>query len=314
MVAKQTYGDSKQSVANDLTEHQFCIAMEIRPDCVPCLMKRVLFQARLASNGTEYAALSAALKAYADGFSEGRNSAEVATEVHRDAYGAMGVEDPYRDLKVRADRIAGAYIGPAEEYVWRSDDRLRAALKVAAIGNIMDFGSGIAIDAPEEFEPVFEDMLAQDALIDDGIEATLNAAGRILYIFDNCGETQMDKVLLRELRSMGKTVVGVVRGENILNDVTLEDARRSGLCGEVDSMITTGMFAIGVDISRAGSELKDEIKKADLIMAKGMANYESLSSEKLGRPVVYVMRTKCAPVSESVGRPLESNVVRLVEQ
>ena len=50
--------------------------MKLTPDCVPCLMKRVLFQARLLENGCESEAVGAALRAYAKEYAVGRNSAE----------------------------------------------------------------------------------------------------------------------------------------------------------------------------------------------------------------------------------------------
>lgn len=288
--------------------------MEVRPDCVPCLLKRVLFQARLAGNGKEFEALSAATRTFAEGFRPGRNSAELATDVHRSAYAAMGVRDPYIGLKITSDEVAEKYLDMAETEVASSDDPLRAALAVAALGNIMDFGSGIAIDDPNEFKGIFGKLISQGICTDEGALPAIRAAGSVLYIFDNCGESQMDKVLIRLLRKMGKKVTGVVRSEPILNDVTMEDAKRTGLDIELDSILTTGVFAIGVDMRRAPEDLKDAINSADLIISKGMANYESLSSEKLGKPVVYVLRTKCVPVAASIGADPEKNVVRLFRQ
>ena len=309
-----TYINNIPRPENGIKGNRLLRGMEIRPDCAPCLLKRVLFQARLAGNGKEFEALSAASGTFAEGFRSGRNSAEVATDVHRSAYAAMGVRDPYAELKIRSDEIAERYLDLAEEEAASSDDPLRAALAVAALGNIMDFGSGIAIDDPNEFKGLFGKLMSQGICTDEGALAAIKAAGSVLYIFDNCGESQMDKVLIRLLRRMGKKVTGVVRGEPILNDVTMEDARRSGLDKELDSILTTGVFAIGVEMKRAPKDLKDAINSADLILSKGMANYESLSSEKLGKPVVYVLRTKCAPVAESIGAESEKNVVRLFRQ
>lgn len=299
---------------NGIKGNRLLGSMEIRPDCVPCLLKRVLFQAQLAGNGKEFEALSAALGTFAEGFRPGRISADVATEVHRSAYAAMGVRDPYIELKIRSDEVAERYLDTAEAEVASSDDPLRAALAVTALGNIMDFGSGIAIDDPNEFKGLFKKLMSQGISADEGALPAIRAADSILYIFDNCGESQMDKVLIRLLRRMGKKVTGVVRGEPILNDVTMEDARRSGLDKELDSILTTGVFAVGVDMRRAPEGMKDAINSTDLILSKGMANYESLSSEELGKPVVYVLRTKCIPVAESIGEDPGKNVVRLFRQ
>jgi hypothetical protein len=277
-------------------------------------MRRVLFQAKLVDNGTEFATLSAALKAYSETFVQGACSAHVATKVHSKAYEAMGVEDPYLELKVKADEVAEKYISGIEKMVSESQNPLRMAIKVAAVGNIMDFGSGIAIDDPEEFNEIFYDLLDQGIDIGEAEEQALILAKSILYVFDNCGESQLDKILIRLLKSQGKKVVGVVRGEPILNDITAKDAKRIGLDKELDLMISTGMFAIGVDMSSAPEYLKFAIEETDLIVAKGMANYESLSSENIGKPVLYILRTKCMPVAESIGVDIGKNVIRLFNQ
>lgn len=286
--------------------------MKITPDCVPCLMRRVLFQAKLLENGCEFEAVGAALKAYADGYREGRNSAEVATEVHRAAYDVMG-KDPYVKMKEDADRIAGEYLSRVEEYVESSDDRFSAAVRVAVIGNIMDFG--VSLSSPEEFRNVFNDLLSQGIGSDDTerLKELLSKARSVLYFFDNCGESQFDKMLIREIRRMGVRVVGVVRGERILNDVTVEDVARIGLDREMDRIISTGVFAIGAVLSKAGDDLKDELGKSDLIICKGMANYESLSDQKTDIPKAFILRTKCAPVAKSLGVPEGINVVRVTE-
>ncbi len=291
----------------------FSMGMKVKPECAPCLMRRAIFQAGLAGNGREFQVISAVSKTFANGLS-GRNSAEVATDVHRGAYAAMGVKDPYLQLKIASDEIAERYVDVAEKEVSSSDDPLRTALEVAALGNIMDFGSGIAIDDPNEFKGLFNSLMSQGIDADEKALQAIDAASSVLYIFDNCGESQMDKVLIRLLRRMGKRITGVVRGEPILNDMTMVDARRTGIDKELDSILTTGVFAVGVDMKRAPKDLRDAIKNADLIISKGMANYESLSLEKLGKPIVYVLRTKCAPVAESIGAEPGDNVVRFFEQ
>ncbi len=285
--------------------------MRPSPDCVPCLLKRVLFQARLLDNGTEAQAMEAALKAYSDNISSADNSARLATLVHRAAYDAMGVDDPYRELKALSDGAAMKYMPFMERFVRESDNSFRAAVLAAVIGNVMDFGSGIAIDHPDEFDGQFRGILDQG--VDEGaanrLQAAVMAADSIVYIFDNCGEAQFDKLLIRELRGMGKRVVGVVRGAPILNDVTMEDAVRIGLDAEVDRMLTTNAFAIGIDLDLIGDDLREELDVAGLVIAKGMANYESLSDEDPGVPVVYLMRAKCIPVSDALGARVGENIV-----
>ena len=286
--------------------------MKLTPDCVPCLMKRVLFQARLLENGCESEAVGAALRAYAKEYAVGRNSAEVATEVHRSAYEVMGA-DPYIKIKLDADRIAEEYLDQVMGYVDSAEDRFSAAVRVAVIGNIMDFG--VSLSSPEEFRAVFKKLLDQGIGSDDTarMKELLTDSKSVLYFFDNCGESQFDKLLIREIQRMGVRVVGVVRGERILNDVTMEDAERIGLDKILDRTVSTGTFAVGAVLSKAKDDLKEELERADMMICKGMANYESLSDQDAGMPKVFILRTKCGPVARSLGVPENINVVRVAE-
>ena len=286
--------------------------MKLTPDCVPCLMKRVLFQARLLENGCESEAVGAALRAYAKEYAVGRNSAEVATEVHRSAYEVMGA-DPYIKIKLDADRIAEEYLDQVMGYVDSAEDRFSAAVRVAVIGNIMDFG--VSLSSPEEFRAVFKKLLDQGIGSDDTarMKELLTDSKSVLYFFDNCGESQFDKLLIREIQRMGVRVVGVVRGERILNDVTMEDAERIGLDKILDRTVSTGTSTVGAVLSKAKDDLKEELDRADMMICKGMANYESLSDQDAGMPKVFILRTKCGPVARSLGVPENINVVRVAE-
>ena len=285
--------------------------MDLRPECVPCLLKRVIFQAALAGNGTEFEALRAALSVFSVELRNVRNSAETATEVHRAAYSAMKVKDPYNQLKIRADEIASEYIGKASRYISSSDDRMKAAILVASIGNIMDFGLGSAIDDPDEFRDEFARLIEQGIGHDetDAVKRMLLKAKNVIYLFDNCGESQLDRLLIREIKKTGTKVIGVVKGEPILNDVTVADAERIGLDRELDGLYTTSEFRIGIDMNALTEELKQKINSADLMIAKGMANFESLSDQKVPIPVVHILRSKCIPVADALGIPKGINAV-----
>ena len=286
--------------------------MEIQPDCVPCLMTRVLFQARLVGNGCEFDAVASAMKTYAEEFAEGRNSAEVATEVHRSAYKAMGVQDPYRELKIRSDEVASEYVERARAMVQSSDDSFRTAVLWSIIGNVMDFGSGIAIDHPDEFRKKSDALLKQGISYDDTdlMKEVLSKSRSIVYLFDNCGEVQFDKILIDEIRKMGVRVVGVVRGEPILNDVSVVDVERVDIEKHLDRVLTTSQFAIGLDLKKIDPDLRNEMENAGMIISKGMANFEALSDQDVSIPIVYILRSKCVPVANALGVEIERNVVR----
>lgn len=288
--------------------------MRFTADCAPCLMRRVLFQSKLVGNGMEFQAVKVASEVLGARMDENIQSVVIATEVHRRAYDAIGSDDPYRELKIRADEVAEPYADMLEKAVLESDDPLRTAIMAAVVGNIMDFGAGSAISSPDEFMSVFDGMMAQGLGSDDTslLASALEDVPGVVYMFDNCGESQLDKVLIRQLRRMGKRVVGVVRGAPILNDVSMEDAMRIGLDAEVDRLVSNGKFYIGLDWDDVPSDLSEEIHRCGLIIAKGMANFEATSDRHLDVPIVHILRTKCVPVASALGVPTDINVVRFI--
>ncbi len=276
-------------------------------------MKRILFQSRMAGTGREFESVKECMALYSDLMEPDVCSADIATKVHALSYRIMDCPDPYLQMKVDADRVAEVYLDRVQEFVDGSEDRFKAAVRVCLIGNIMDFGSGIAIDSPDDFGAMFDSLLAQGIGSDQSEELRrlVEASETVLYAFDNCGESQFDKLLIREIRAMGKRVVGVVRGAPILNDVALEDALRIGMDRELDRIVSTGEFAIGFPMELRDPDLLEEIGRAGVLITKGMANYESLSGRDLGVPVVFLLRAKCAPVAASLDVPVGTNVVRV---
>lgn len=288
--------------------------MRFTADCAPCLMRRVLFQSRLEGNGREFQSVKSAIDALSEGMDPDMPSVVIATEVHRRAYATLGSKDPYSRIKIEADEVAAPYEGMLESAVGSSSDPLRAAVMAAVVGNIMDFGAGSAIDDPSQFMAVFDGLMAQGLGHDDTEELRrlLEVSPGVVYMFDNCGESQLDKVLIRQLRRMGKRVVGVVRGASILNDVTMEDALRIGMDREVDRLLSNGKFYIGIDWDDVPDDLAEEIRSCGLIIAKGMANFEATSDRHLDVPIVHILRTKCVPVAKAMGVPTDINVVKVV--
>ena len=288
--------------------------MKFTADCGPCLMRRVLFQSRLVGNGLEFDAVKAAAEVLGSRMDPEVDSVKISSEVHWRAYRAIRSEDPYFELKCRADAVAEPYERQFEEMVEASDEPLRTAIMGAVAGNVMDFGSGASIDDPDLFSEVYDDIVAQGLGLDDvgRLEDLLSEVPGVVYMFDNCGESRLDMVLMRLLRGMGKRVVGVVRGAPILNDVTMEDAKRVGIDRVADRLLSTGKFYVGIDWDDVPQDLQEEIEGCGLIIAKGMANFEATSGRSIPVPVVHILRSKCAPVARALGVPQNINVVKVV--
>jgi uncharacterized protein with ATP-grasp and redox domains len=286
--------------------------MRFSPECVPCLLNRVIYEVELVAPDKVQEAVEESLHILSSEFPKGMNSAALATKVHARVYEISGSKDPYADLKMRSDLAAEQVFPRAKDFVDRSDDRLRAAVQCAIAGNVLDFGIDVGLERPEELGRKFERLLAEGLAIDDLEEARrlMRKARSVVYLLDNCGESVFDLLLVQEIKSLGPKVIGVVKGAPILTDVTMEDAQRVHIDRCFDQVLSTGVFAVGLDLSRAPMELSHALEEADLIVSKGMANFESLSDECFG-PVLYLLRAKCGPVAESIGAERNQNVARL---
>lgn len=286
--------------------------MEITPECVPCLLGRVIYEARLADPAKVPAAIRSACAVFARRYRPGRVSARLATEVHRAVYRALGTRDPYAKVKRDSNRAVLRLFPRAERLVERSRDRLRAAVLCSIAGNILDFGIGGQLSGPGGLDRAFGRIVREGLAVDHlpRIARYLRQGSRVLYFADNCGEIVLDRLVLRELRRRGARVTLVVRGEPVLTDATMEDVEELGLRSESDDVMDTGSFAVGVDFDRIPARLRRALGQRDLIVSKGMANFESFSGTRW-RPIIHLMRTKCGPVAEAAGAPRDASVAML---
>lgn len=289
--------------------------MRFSADCVPCLLNRVVYEVDLVAPERRDEAIKHALQLIADGYPHGVNSAKLATKVHEAVYRSIGSEDPYLDLKERSNRAAKSMLAEADAFVKKAKDPLQAACQVAITGNVMDFGIKVGMDTPEAFGRSFKDLLNEGLQINDvpRLYAILEKAENVVYLTDNAGEIVLDRFLVQQIQAIGPEVIGVVKGRPILTDATEKDLKETGMDQVFNAWTTTDQFAVGVDLERMEEDLSKRIVGADLVVAKGMANFEALSDEPLVRPIAYLLRAKCRPVAEAIGAKKDWNVVKVVE-
>jgi uncharacterized protein with ATP-grasp and redox domains len=290
--------------------------MEMRPECVPCLIGRVLFETDEVDSSKATETIRAAARILGEGFGPGVCSATLATDVHDEVYRILGTEDPYGELKRRSNEIALGIYPRAEAFVESSKDRLRAAFLCSIVGNVLDFGIGTGFDSPERLEDEFQALVDEGLGHDDtnDIRDMVEEGAEVVYLADNCGEVVFDRLALKEIKGLGAKVTYVVKGRPILTDATMADIDGLGIGDIVDEVAETPGFAVGMSVAelREGA-FGDMLRGTDLIIAKGMANYEALSETDIG-PVAYLLRTKCAPVSDSLGLRKGINAAKLLPQ
>jgi hypothetical protein len=292
--------------------------MKIQTECLPCLLKRMLFETELkiTDKKRQTQALRTACSLLAQLYDPEVCSASIATQVHQAVYDALGDKDPYKILKQQSNAIATTLVPKVESLIKTSRDPLKTSMVCAIIGNILDFGIDGSSAHPQMLQDVFDRLYVEGLGHDDyeALKKHIKQATRLVLFTDNCGEIVFDKILCRELKNFNSRlhVTVVVRGEPILSDATMQDAQEINLQEVVDELLTTGCFAVGVDFTKLPSKVKQALDHADLIIAKGMANYESFS-ETSYRPIAYLLRTKCNAIARSMNLPRNVSAIKIEE-
>jgi len=290
--------------------------MKLSAECVPCLLKRAVYEVELCAPGKAMETLRACSSIVAEKTSDRISSAEFASAIHQCAYATIGRKDPYSDLKKRSNEVALDLLPVAERFVAKSKDRLIAAMRVSIIGNLLDFGIEGSIGSPEALKNTFNKLMTEPLGTDDSgeIEKDIKDSKEIGFLADNCGEIVFDKILLREIkRHGGGRIVLVIKGKPILTDVTRKDLKGLGMERLVDEILETEDVAVGINLWKRGvnSEIGRRLRKADLIISKGMANFEALSEHEW-KAIAYLLRVKCDTVARAIGAPIDTNVIKLV--
>ena len=273
--------------------------MNIAPKCPSCLLNRVYMEAKLSTDDYEKIdkAVEEALKIIAEEYPKKGINAVIATRMHLRVYEVLGDEDPYRELKAQANRITMQNLPEIRKMVGNSEDRFKAAAKASIIANTFDYG-GMGHEVSDDFLNFFRDKFNEELKIDDLDLIRKRCRGKVVYLTDNCGEIVVDKLFMEEIKKICERLTVVVRGRPIISDATREDAIFAGIHEIADEILTNG-DAIGVIESELPEETKKRIYEADVIIAKGMANYECLSDSDW--PLAFLLTAKCEPVAKSIG-------------
>lgn len=273
-------------------------------DCYPCFVRQALSAARMAGADdlTQQAVLDRTL-ALLQRLPPGATPPEIAHAVHRIVRERLGVVDPYARVKEESTRAALAVYPQLKATVAASADSLEAAVRVSIAGNIIDLG--VSDDVPDLWATV-ERVMTETFAVDHmpRLRSALASADHVLFLADNAGETVFDRVLIEEL---GAPVTYVVKGGPVLNDATREDAIAAGLapCATIGD---NGSDAPGTILDLCSAEFRDAYARAPLVIAKGQANYETLS--EAGPRVFCLLQVKCPVIAGDAGVPLRSVVVR----
>ncbi|MDD1702393.1 MAG: ARMT1-like domain-containing protein [Methanoregula sp.] len=282
--------------------------MKITETCIDCLISRVGMECRLTGADPETThRVTKACRSYLVSIKdEPLTHPQIASLVHHRAYTLLGASDPFRALKEQGNAEALAVCKEVRPTLHSFRDYVLAAV----IGNTFDYGvKGHTVT--DNFSAFFCEEFKRGLVIDD-TDRILPLATKVVYLSDNCGEIVLDRLLIQYLKNRGAHVTLAVKALPALNDATLDDARALGLDRIADVLTTNSTKAeIGLCPEEAPQELASAIADCTLIIAKGMANFESLFERDDLPPVAYLMAAKCRPVAEMAGVPVGSKIALL---
>lgn len=280
------------------------MSIPIDTQCLQCLLRRNIEVARSA--GTEAQSMRFArelMKMVLDapeGVSSPWFNPQIADLLH-EMYGLP--IDRFRQEKLDSNRFVLERLPRIREKVAAAADPVLAGLQFAILGNYLDFS---ALQGKVSFDTL-EDMLDKalemelDAQVYADFCRDLEQGKKLLYLTDNAGEIGFDRVFAEAIAAKYPhlAITFCVRGSVTLNDATREDAAAVGLPFPV---IDNGNRVPGTQMDQLSDEAARALREADVILAKGMANAETMSG--CGYNVYYAFLVKCQRFVALFDKPL----------
>ena len=276
-------------------------------DCLPCLAKNATELARRSAGGD--AALEARIAA---------TGMEILGAVATDGYplpppcyarqlidNALSqsngaVPDPWAVEKKTSTELALKLMARLSELPGWNPDSFESRVRLAVAGNILDFSIYADLDIAAAMETMATAFTKPvDAAAIAVFKEKMDSAKSILWIFDNCGEAVFDRLLMEPYRDK---LTLAVRGKPAFNDLTRAGLSESGYPEgfAAGGVVSNDDGVPGVVDATCGKSFREAFESADLIVAKGQANFETMN-ERTDKPIAFLFLAKCPVVCRVVG-------------
>ena len=231
------------------------------------------------------------------------SSPQLASQIQREIKRLTGVSDPYKQFKAQEMTIARKVFSQIKNNKFND---LRSCASLAILGNSLDFFKDPAealTEIPEQLDKgvsYFYDNI-------DRLAAFLQERpARLLYLSDNAGEIFFDIPLYEYIKARVQNTILVVKGGPSINDLTRDEMQFADLDDFFSEVADTGSDGAGVDWDNASKEFLDLFAASDLIIAKGMANFETIYPKDIGPSAFFLFKVKCEPIHRFIQAPLGS--------
>ena len=275
-------------------------------DCIPCFLRQGLEVVRLATDDQSiHEQILRDILDLAKDMDLHQSPPAMARQIHQRIRELTGNPDPYRNSKQKHNQLALQLYEELKLNIQSSSNPLETAVRLAIAGNIIDLGVKTSLSDNDIHKTIqqsltdpFNHTMVEQLRID-----TANARD-ILYLADNAGEIVFDRLLIEQLPMEKITVV--VKGFPIINDATMEDAAVAGLT-EIVTVMDNGSDAPGTILEICSDAFVSRFEQADLVIAKGQGNYETLSH--IDKNIYFILKAKCPVIALDLGCPIGQMVL-----
>lgn len=280
------------------------MSISIDTYCLQCLLRRNIALAQTLGTEEQAMAFAKEIMKLCINAPEGVSSPWFGPQIADLLHDMYGLDyDRFRQEKLDSNRFVLERLPMIRKRVTESKDPVLAGLQFAILGNYLDFS---ALQGQVSFEKL-EEMLdkALEMELDDQVYAyfcrDLRRGGKLVYLTDNAGEIGFDRVLAEAIAAAYSdiAITFCVRGAIAQNDATREDAAAVGISFPV---IDNGNRVAGTQLDMLSPEAAAALSDADVILAKGMANAETMLG--CGYNVYYAFLVKCQRFVTRFGKPM----------
>ena len=270
------------------------MALKMNSFCMQCLLNKHAEEARKLGDERSANAFTKDLLVLLGQSIEQITSAEISAHINRLYQKHFGLgQDRFVQEKRESNAFIKSRLPEIVRLVEAQSDPLLAALRFSILGNYLDFSALKGQVSYDTMDTLLENALGMelDMQVYEALRQDLSKAGKLLYITDNAGEIGFDRVFAQQMlkRYPQLQITFCVRGLPAHNDAMREDAAYMELEFPV---VDTGNDIGGIVIDRLSPESRQALDEADVIIAKGMGNTESMYG--CGYNVYYGFLVKCA--------------------
>ena len=285
--------------------------MNIDEACVTCIINQSVKVAD-AINATPSLkkTLTSTVENMSRDFSFDNNPTEIAADVYEKMAQIANKTDLYDEVKALSTKKALSFVPLLKEKLSNSDNKLLIVTKIAVAGNVIDLAAEVEFDLEEELSKIFETDFSHNDFED--LQSSLADAKSVVVLGDNVGEHIFDYMFIETLKELYPNAVYhyFVRGNPIINDVTIKEAKEAAF-GELCNLVDSGVNTPGFAYTRATKEAQKLFDSADLVISKGMGNYECLSPSHRNE-ICFLLKVKCGVVANSLNREIGDIVCKMV--